>query len=677
MLVPVQWLREYANVELGTQALADRLTMAGLEVEEVIEQAGAAVLSTYVTPNRPDLLSVVGVAREVSALLRIPLNPPEPSFREGEVEASSLAKVEIHSPVNCPRYSARVITGVQVADSPEWMQKRLIAAGLRPINGVVDATNYVLLELGQPLHAFDYDLLEDHCIIVRQAKPGEKITTIDDEERTLDPDVLVIADSRRAVAVAGIMGGRDTEVNRNTRNVLLESAHFDRLSIRRSARELAMSTESSYRFERRTDPEATVYALDRVAQLIQESSGGIIARGAIDVYPEAIKPIAVTIRPARASSVLGMHVSADEVVECLTSLGMAIERNGTITVTVPTFRADIQREIDLIEEVGRMRGYEEIPETLPTGETLQGRDSDEGRFACRVSSILIAAGLQEVITNTLVPPFEGDDQVPVRNPLSEDLSRLRNRLIPSLLGVTSYNIGRGMRDVGVFEIGRVFELRNDQAIVERIGLAGVLTGNMRGEVWNPDKGCLEADFFLCKGIVENLLDRLDVGDAVFREARAPGFHTTRAATITAGDSELGVIGEVSAELAVSYELPTRAYAFELDFNELMCRSQAAKKYEPFSRYPTVSRDLAVVVAEDVPYGGVYELIVKGAGDLLEHVSLFDLYKGSPLPPGQKSLAFTIVFRSLERTLRDEEVNERLDQIKLVLAKELAASFREA
>jgi phenylalanyl-tRNA synthetase beta chain len=257
--------------------------MAGLEVEEIIETDGEAVFSTYVTPNRPDLLSVIGVAREVSALLNVPLKPPKPAFEEADVEAHALARVDIESPVNCPRYSARVITGVRIVDSPEWMQKRLITAGLRPINNIVDATNYVLLELGQPLHAFDYDLLADHHIIVRQAEPGERIVTIDGEERLLDPDILVIADPQHAVAIAGVMGGSDTEISSITRNLLLESAHFNRLSIRRTARKLGMSTESSYRFERNVDPGLTVYALDRAAELIQAAGGeGAIARGVVD-----------------------------------------------------------------------------------------------------------------------------------------------------------------------------------------------------------------------------------------------------------------------------------------------------------------------------------------------------------------------------------------------------------
>lgn len=674
MLVPVTWLREYADFTLASQALADRLTMAGLEVEEIREADGETVFVTYVTPNRSDLLSMIGVARETSALLDIPLKPPQVSLVEGETPADSLAKVEILSPVNCPRYSARVITGITIADSPEWMQKRLLAAGMRPINNVVDATNYVLLEFGQPLHAFDCDLLADHHIIVRQAEPGEKIITIDGEERTLDPDVLVIADPKHAVAIAGVMGGSDSEVNLRTKNVLLESAHFNRLSIRRTARKLGMSTEASYRFERGVDPNLTVQALDRVSQLIQET-GGTIAQGVIDVYPQRIEPVTLTIRPERTRRLLGMQVSDDQVVDYLSRLGMEVSRNGEIRVSVPTFRADIEREVDLIEEIGRLHGYEKIPETLPSGECMQGRDSDQGRFESEITDLLISCGLHEVQTNTMAPPEEEVAQVAIRNPLSEELGYLRGSLTPNLLAVLSYNAGRGIRDLGVFEIGQVFEPDDSGAIVERSSVAGAITGHMWDKAWNVEKGALQADFFLCKGIVETLLDRIGIRDLAFCPDSLSGFHPGRAARIISKDVELGIIGEISAARTKALDIPSRVYAFELDLTLLMSKASAGTEFGTVSRYPASSRDLAVVVPESMPYRCVHEAIVKGAGELLESVSLFDLYQGQPLPAGHKSLAFNIIFRSRERTLRDEEVDERLDQIREFLVINLAASFR--
>ncbi|MDI6827706.1 MAG: phenylalanine--tRNA ligase subunit beta [Armatimonadota bacterium] len=677
MLVPVEWLREYVSFDVPPKQLAERLTLAGLEVEEVTEIDGKPVFSTYVTPNRPDLLSIVGVAREISALLRTQLNPPKPVLVESETKASDLVKVDIESPINCPRYSARVIIDVKVGPSPVWVQERLIAGGLRPINNVVDATNYVLLELGQPLHAFDYDLVKNHHIIVRQAKNGEKIITIDGEERTLNEDILVIADSERAVAVAGVMGGADTEVSFNTRNVLLESAHFNRISIRKAAKYLGMSTEASYRFERGVDPELTTYALDRVAQLIVEWSGGSIAKGIVDAYPKKIEPLTIEVRQKRTSDVLGVQVSSDEIADYLSRLGMSVVKGDPLSVTVPTFRPDITREIDLIEEVGRLYGYNAIPEMLPRGETTQGSDSPEGKFASDVADTLIACGLQEVVTHSLVPPSEGEcGEVVIRNPISEDLSRIRKRLIPNLLRVISYNASRGIRDIGVFEIGRVASTNNGE-IIERLSIAGALTGSMWQSAWSIDKSSLEADFFLAKGIVETVFDRLVSGEVLFRPAQLDGFHPTRTAIIQIGTTEIGVIGEVSSEVASKFDLPSRTYAFELDFDELISRRRDAQAYHPFSRYPALTRDLAVVVADEIPYSRVKEVLEEGAGDLLEGATLFDLYKGPPLPAGQKSLAFRMVFRSPTKTLRDEEVDERMARIRSLLADKLTASFRDA
>ena len=675
MLVPVGWLREYVDFSLPIVELADRLTMAGMEVEEIRESGGEQIYVTYVTPNRSDLLSMVGVARETAALLGTLLKEPRVLLSEGDADAGTLARVDIESPVNCPRYSARVITGITITDSPQWMQQKLIAAGMRPINNVVDATNFVLLELGQPLHAFDYDLLADHHIIVRQARAGEKIVTIDGEERALDEEMLVIADPKHAVAVAGVMGGSDSEVNPGTKNVLLESAHFNRLSIRRTARKLAMSTEASYRFERFVDPELTIKALDRVTQLIHETGGGTIARGVIDAYPRKIEPVTLTLRPDRTRKMLGMDVSDSQIGDYIGRLGMDVSRNGDIRVTVPTFRSDITREIDLIEEVGRIHGYERIPETLPAGESMQGSDSDQGKFETAVTDVLVACGLQEVVTSTMVPRQESSAQVPVRNPLSDELGCLRSTLIPSLLTVLSYNAGRGTKDLGIFEVGQVFEPSDDGTIVERGSVAGAITGNAWAKSWNIDKTSLQADFFMCKGVVETMLERIGIRDVMFSPASIVGFHPTRGAAIIVAGTQLGKLGEISADRVSEFDLSGRICAFELNLDLLIGATHADKKHVPVSRYPASSRDLAVVVSDGVYYRDVHKVIVEGAGELLESVSLFDLYQGLPLPAGQKSLAFNIVFRSQERTLRDEEVDEHLNLIRKLLAEKLAASFR--
>ena len=678
MLVPVEWLREYTDFDLSVQELADRLTMSGLEVEEIHGVPGHEVFFTYVTPNRPDLLSVVGVAREISALLGTSFRPVKVELKEGDTPASDLAKVEILSPVNCPRYSARIIRNVKIVDSPMWIQKRLIAAGLRPINNVVDATNYVLLELGQPLHAFDYDLVTDHKIIVRQANQDEKIDTIDAEERALTPDMLVIADPNGAVAVAGVMGGLRSEVTSKTTNVLLESAHFNMRSIRKTARSLQMSTEASHRFERWVDPSTTILALDRVAELIILTGGGEIAKGVIDEYPNKIEPAVVNIRPARAGMILGFDVSVSDVKDFLTRLGMTVvaEDESGIAVAVPTFRPDITREEDLIEEVGRLFGYDKIPTSLICGETMQGNDSEQGTFATRVADILISAGLQEVVTGSMVPAEEEESQLSIRNPLNDDLTKMRRKLIPGLLNVIANNANHGNRDIALFETGHIFEPQEGSDLfTEKLSIAGAITGSMWGQGWNVDRTSLEADFFLCKGILENLLSRLGVEDVTYTPEATFRFHPTRTAVIRSGESCLGVIGQISAEYAARYDLPIAIYAFELDFDRLMELSSFAIDYSPLSRYPAVLRDLAVVVSDEVSYSDVADTIKGEAGDLLESLTLFDVYAGAPLPAGKKSLAFTIVFRSRERTLRDDEVDGSLEQIRRLLTAKLGASFR--
>lgn len=676
MLVPVEWLREYVDFDLDPDALAERLTMSGLEVEDILRDSGSVVFATYVTPNRPDLLSITGVARDVSALLNTEFRYPQTHLTEDGPDVNSLASVRVDTPINCPRYSARVIQNVRIVASPAWMQERLTAAGMRPINNVVDATNYVLLELGQPLHAFDYDLITDHQIIVRQAYPGEKLKTIDAEERGLNPNMMVIADAKHAVAVAGIMGGLDSEVSAGTTNILVESANFDRLSIRKTARALQMNTEASFRFERNVDPSLTIAALDRVTQLIVETGGGTVARGVIDAYPTPPEPLRLTIRPERANMMLGFDLSADDIAHCLMKLDMDVDRSCGISVVVPTFRPDIQYEEDLIEEVGRIHGYECIPVTLPVGETMQGRDSRENRQRHRISDILVSAGMQEVVTGSMGAPVENDAQVVIRNPISDDLCRLRDNLLLDLLDVIAYNGSRGMRDLSIFQIGHIF-VPSAASFDEKLSVAGAITGSAWGSAWNVDRSSLASDFFACKGIVENLLDRLGIRGVRYRSSAVARFHPGRTAVVEAASESLGVVGEINADTARQYDLPERTCAFELDFGKLMSLSGGISHDAQISRYPAITRDLAVVVPEDVTCERVTELLVSGADELLEDLSLFDLYVGPPLLSGQKSMAFKAAFRSRERTLRDEDVESRLASMKDRLATALGATFRES
>ncbi|MGQ9580154.1 MAG: phenylalanine--tRNA ligase subunit beta, partial [Armatimonadota bacterium] len=458
MRVSVNWLREYVDFGCSIDELAQRLTLVGLEIEEsrvitandFLALGGAGenddvVWDTKVTPNRGDWLSIVGTAREVAAVIGSKVCFPELRVKQVDPPATDLINIRISAPDLCRRYVGVVVRGVKIGTSPGWLRDRLIAAGMRPINNVVDVTNYVMLELGQPLHAFDYRLLHGPEIIVRCAIQGEKIITIDGEERVLDSGMLVIADSDRAVAIAGIMGGAETEISDCTQDILIESANFDPTSIRRTSKRLGMVTESSYRFERGVDPGITDFAALRAAQLIRETAGGEVARGIVDVYPVRVQPRVIDVRPGRVNAILGTSISSDEMIKILDSLKIETAlADGMLRCTVPTFRSDIAREIDLIEEIGRIYGYDKLPQTLPA-RSLQGRDSEEGAFCRRIRRRLISCGCQEVLTHSLVDSRFAQlvgmvsEVIKVRNPISEDLDSLRISLVPNLLQVISRN----------------------------------------------------------------------------------------------------------------------------------------------------------------------------------------------------------------------------------------------
>lgn len=676
MLVPVEWLRDYVDFDITEEELADRLTMSGLEVEDIIRNPESIVFSTYVTPNRPDLLSITGVARDISALLNTEFRYPHAKPKEQGPNINSLAQIENRTPTNCLRYSARIIQNIKVCESPEWMQKRLLAAGMRPINNVVDATNYVMLEMGQPLHAFDYDLINQHKIIIREAYPGEMITTIDGIERKLNKSMMVIADGEQPIAIAGIMGGSESEVTVGSSNILLESANFNRLSVRKTARELQMSTEASFRYERNVDPELTIPALDRVTDLILQTGGGVAAAGIIDIYPNKVKPIQLIVRQNRLNHMLGFNLSICEIAQYLQKLGMETDPSeNAVIVSVPTFRPDVQYEEDLIEEVGRIHGYDLIPTTLPIGETMVGRDNPENKFRNRVSGALISMGMQEVITGSMTAPQENHNQVAIRNPITDDLSRLRDNLLLDMLNIIAYNNHRGTRDLSIFQIGHIF-LPSNGSIIEKLSIAGTITGSLWDDAWNIDKKQVTADFFTGKGILENLFDRLRTGDIVFKPFIRKEFHPGRTAAIEYDGAQIGILGEISDELTSRYDLSNRVIAFELDFGKLMSAADKKIGYAPLSKYPAVTRDIAIVIPEDVSYDQILRILEEAADELLESLTLFDVYTGPPLAEGEKSMAFEARFRSNDRTLRDEDIEPRIAIIKEKLSTTLGAKIRD-
>jgi phenylalanyl-tRNA synthetase beta chain len=688
MRVPIEWLKEFVQFELSASALAERLTLAGLEVEEIDSTPQGEVLVLYITPNRGDCLSLFGIAREVYALLgdacqptplferlnAAILDPPPPS--PGDVP--QYAQVEILDPELCPRYAARVIRGVQVAPSPAKVQNRLLAAGMRPISNIVDATNYVLLELGQPLHAFDLDTLQQQRIVVRQASEGETIRTLDGRTHAVAPPMLMICDAIRPVAVAGIMGGAETEVTPRTRNILMESAHFNPLSVRRTARALELRTESSYRFERFVDPNLVVVAQYRVCELIEEWTGVAAVPGVLDVYPKPYPLRELSLRLARAEQLLGFPIADEEAQSVLTRLNLRPHSVGerVLRVQIPFYRyEDLKREVDLVEELGRVLGYERIPALPPAGSTTQGKDSPEGAFAERVRTILLSAGLQEVVSHTLEPlnPLQPSRAVELCNPMSDELRSLRVSLLSGLVFAADYNRRRGIPDLHLFEIGRVFQYDDSpNRCCERLALGILMTGALHAPHWTGKPPI--ADFYALKGVVEHLLTMLGI-EAAFQPGEDRRFHPGRVADVVAQGVWLGRLGELHPELQRRYELRRRVYLAEFDMEALQRLASEGVRYHPLPTLPPVLRDIAVIVAQQVPVARLFDAIRAAGGEWLESVRLFDRYLGAPVPEGAHSLAFSLVFRHPERTLTDEEVNAQVDAIFEALQREFGAQPR--
>jgi phenylalanyl-tRNA synthetase beta chain len=689
-------LKEYIAVEAGAEEVATRLTMGGLEVEGIEESALGPVLDVYVTPNRGDCLSMVGVAREVAALYGLPLHIPAPFASEPGGEAARLTTVTIEDPDLCPRYAARLVRGVKIGPSPEWIQARLEAAGQRPINNVVDVTNYVMLELGQPLHAFDFAKLAGKRIVVRQARGGETLRTLDGEERALTPPMLVIADAEKPVAVAGVMGGADSEVGDGTTDILLESAHFDPLSVRRTSRALSLRTEASYRFERVVDPNGVLRAVDRACELLTQIGQPQPAGGVVDVYPHPITPRSLSLRMHRVTELLGMpEITPEIAADCLRRLELGVESDpdGTpepLVVRVPTFRPDITLEEDLIEEVGRIYGYENIPETLPVGTTTRGGDSAEGRFLMEMRRLLVRSGLQEVITHSLGAPsfFDAPDdaarRIAIRNALSAEVGGLRRSLLPGLLDIAQHNATRGRQAMALFEIGRVWQNEAQDGGVqpsEYLAVAGLLVGPLTPAGWDRSALPPPADFWTARGVVERLLAELGISEAAFaplgeRSAVLPQFHPGRAAVIRlTGERPEGVVGELHPRLAAGLALKERILLFEISVAALQhAVPEEGPRYHPLSRYQAVTRDLAPRVLDAVPYSEVESAVRAAAPDLLEEFRLTDVFRGEPLPEGMKSFTLSFIFRSPERTLTEADVTDALARLREALELRCGASF---
>lgn len=641
------------------------------------------VFELEITPNRPDCLSLIGVAREIRAETGNPLKLPTVDLQESGINIRDLTSVTIGAPDLCPRYAARVIQGVKVTESPAWLQQRLESVGIGVINNIVDVTNFVLMEYGQPLHAFDYHKLTENRIVVRRARDDEQITTLDEVERELTSDMLVIADAEKAVALAGIMGGYNSEITETTCDVLLESAYFNPLSIRATAKALGISTEASYRFERGADPGAVLAALDRAAQLIAELTGGTICDGIVDVYPGQQPLTEIQLRPERVNFVLGTTIETAEMVQILDRLGFDVDITGKVyQVVVPTFRSDVTREIDLIEEIARVYGYDNIPTTLPKGDIPVPAPTPKTEARRRIKHFLLAAGMMEAVNYSFCDPncfdkirLNADDPLrntlQLRNPLSPEMSVLRTTLTPGLLENAQHNRNHQIDTIALFEIGGVFVHDGEEKEPERV--TGVLAGQIGEGVYSDPYR--HPDFFDIKGLVEGMLEVCGVVDWTLQKTDALTFHPGRNAEVLLGNRRIGVFGEVHPEVLENYDLPYKAYLFEFDLEGLADAATFAKRFEPISIYPKVARDLAIVVDKETLSDMPTELIYTTGGDSVDSVRLFDVYEGEQVPEGKKSLAYTITYHSATETLTDKAVNTLHDEVVKCLNRELGAELR--
>jgi phenylalanyl-tRNA synthetase beta chain len=620
-----------------------------------------SVLEIEITPNRPDCLSVVGVARELAALTARMLRVPAIALKESEVPVNTLARARIEAPDLCARFTGRVISGVRVGPSPAWMAARLRAVGLRPISNVVDVTNYVLWELGHPLHAFDYDRVTEGTIVVRRAGAGEQLRTLDGLERTLSDTMLVIADPARAIAVAGVMGGAATEVSASTTRVLLESAYFTPASVRRTARALGLATDAAYRFERGADIDALVDASARAAQLMAEVAGGTIARGLVDVYPAPQPRPRVRLRMARVQRVLGVAPPRADALRVLQGLGLpTAERGDEIEVEVPSFRRDITMEDDLVEEIIRVWGYDKIPSTPPTGAIQLVTQPRSVRQEATVRRALVGAGLTEVITYSfadpdliaILPALDGSEPMRLINPLGQDTSLMRRHPLEGVLGALALNLRRQQPNLGLFEIGRTYG-RTEGAIREPRWAVVALTGLRERPGWGP--GAERVDVYDAKGLAEHVLATLRLRIDALRVGPAAGLEPDTTGALIVGGVEAAVFGEVALPVRTRFGIDAPVFAVLIPLDVLTGLPAPVIRYEPLPRYPAVARDVAFLIgAEGGPTAAAVEgAMASEAGPLLREMMLFDVFR---FPDGRRSLAWRLVFQASDRTLTDDEVN---------------------
>lgn len=687
MLISYNWLKELTATALEPQQVRERLTMVGLAIDAVEDHGTDAVLDVEVPSNRPDCLSHVGIAREVAVIehgrLRLPADKSFPTSGN----AAGVTSVEIVNKTLCPRYAARLVRGVKIGPSPAWLAERLETIGQRPINNVADITNYVLHELGQPLHAFDFAKLTGRRIVVRPAAPGEKLKTLDGVERILSADMLVIADAERPVALAGVMGGEDSEISETTTDVLIESAYFNPDSVRRTARALGMDTEASRRFERGADCENVLKAQQRCVQLICELAGGVATEDAIDIYPEPIPSRIVRLRTERVRELTSITVAPQEMHRILVGLGFEVveESSELLVYRVPSWRIDVEQEEDLVEEIARHAGYDKIASTLPPANAAGEYQPSEMRQRS-LRRALNAFGFDEAINFSFIPKEDDYDLIPafagreeglaeLENPIIEDSSRMRQTLLPGLLSSLRHNLNHGIRDVKLFEIGRIFALSTPNELPEeRLALAFVATGGILDAA--RAQADREIDFFDVKGAIETAIDWMNLEPVSFAPAHVKHLRSGQSAEIkSVKGRRCGTIGRLAESIAERLKFRQPVFVMELDLDELFSAPEKVVQYSPLPRYPSVVRDLSLLLSREFTFDEVVAAIDNERIPDVHAVKLVGTFSGANIPADKRSLTLRIEYRSDERTLRDEEVETRHVQLTSSLLKKFQAEQR--
>ncbi len=691
MKLSYTWLKDYIDVKLAPEKLADILTNIGLEVKDIEKVDRDHIFEIEVTPNRPDCLSVLGIARELKAatgkMVEFPKTKIDAKFAKMLSKEARTFEISIDDKTLCTRYTGRIITNVNVGPSPKWLSDRLIAMNLRPVNNIVDITNFCLLEMGQPMHAFDFDKLEGRKVVVRSAREGESIITIDGIKRKLSKGMLVIADAQKPVAIAGIMGGLETEITDKTKNILLESAIFNPVSVRRTSFKLALSTDSSYRFERGVDPGAILEASNRATMLIEEMAEGKI--GIIkDAGFKAISKRAIPLRLEKLNKVLGSSIPSTHLRKILTNLGfMVMGSYDRLLVEIPSFRGDLRIEEDLIEEVARITGYDNFLSTIPHIIEQPVKMEYSKVVENFAKNTLLSLGIDEAQTYSLVSTsalekalFNKVDAVQIKNPLSAEQENMRPSLIPGMISAVSFNINRKANPIKLFELGRVYakdpsikeSTRSKTGYVEPRSLVIAIHGGA-GD-WK--RGASELDFFDLKGIIETLFSGLGIENIVFEKIDMPLYSKNRAAIIKKDNLCLGTIGDVSSRVLANFDIKIENVSIsEIFFDDVIKIAKLEKRFQEIQRFPSVFRDISMIAGDKISSSEIINIIREFGKNLVKSVELLDLYKGKNIPQGSVSLTYRVEYLSKEKTLTDEEINPIDKEIRDNLSDKLSVKFR--